>query len=378
MADDSDNSTKAWITTLGAPILLFILITGIAGSVDTKNLRESFKKWRGILMGCSCQFILLPLLGFSFAKIFQLETIFGISLIVTTASPGGAYSNWWCSLLNADLALSVAMTACSTLVSGLFLPINLLVYTTIAYGEVPELDMLKMLLNIGLAIAAIIFGTILSFYYPKRRKLLNVVGNVAGLCLIIFGAVVSSRDDPIWDKEAVFYPAVAAPCLCGLAASFTTAYFCPLLTKPEAVAVTVETVYQNTGLALSIVLATFDEEHRSTAAGVPIYYSVVQVVVLPLFMLVSWKLGFTYAPSSDRLHKVLLRNYQPNSAIVSKVAGPDPASTPTSQAGKDGAAADVTDTQDTNLATALGNAASTSDASMPSSLGKPTTTQMTC
>lgn len=321
MAGDDDNGPKAWVSAIGAPILLFVLLTGISGSVDTTLLKESFKKWRGIAIGCSCQFVLLPAFGLSAAKMFDLDPVFGIPLIATTASPGGAYSNWWCSLLNADLALSVAMTACSTLVSAFFLPLNLLLYTSIAYGSTPELEIPKLLLNVALAVIAIFFGTVLSYLFPHQRKLMNIVGNVAGLCLIVFGALVSSRDDPIWDKEAKFYPAVAMPCVLGLICSFALSFFNPWLEKPAAVAITVETVYQNTGLALSIVLATFDEDVRGTAAGVPIYYAVVQLFVLPVFLVTCWKLGFTYAPPNTRIHKVLFLNWQPSTEVTSATPG---------------------------------------------------------
>ena len=46
-------------------------------------------------------------------------------LQVVVSYPGGAYSNWWCSLFNADLMLSVASTALSTLLSAALLPLNL-------------------------------------------------------------------------------------------------------------------------------------------------------------------------------------------------------------------------------------------------------------
>lgn len=47
----------------------------------------------------------------------------------------GSYSNLWCSLFNADLALSVAMTTASTVVSALMLPLNLLFYLSLIYNE---------------------------------------------------------------------------------------------------------------------------------------------------------------------------------------------------------------------------------------------------
>jgi hypothetical protein len=134
---------------------------------------------------------------------------------------------------------------------------------------------------------------------------------MAGIALIIFSAFVSSRDDPIWDKEPKFYVAVGAPCLFGLVTAFAFGRAFPCISSPEAVAVTVETSYQNTGLALTIALATFSEDERGAAAGVPLYYGCVQVVLLPLFLLCAWKMGLTYAPKNARLDRVILGDWQP-------------------------------------------------------------------
>ena len=55
---------------------------------------------------CAIQkFVVLPLLGFILVNVLALPHDIGIILLVTTSSPGGSYSNWWCSMMNADLAL---------------------------------------------------------------------------------------------------------------------------------------------------------------------------------------------------------------------------------------------------------------------------------
>ena len=48
---------------------------------------------------------------------------------------GGSFSNWWCSVFNVDLALSVALTTISTACSVFMLPLNLFVYARLAYGH---------------------------------------------------------------------------------------------------------------------------------------------------------------------------------------------------------------------------------------------------
>merc|ERR1719265_2151641 len=88
----------------------------------------------GMAIGVACQFIILPFCGFLIARFLNLDRLYGMALMVIMTSPGGSFSNWWCSLFNADLAMSVAMTGASTLVGVVMLPINLSAYSTLLYG----------------------------------------------------------------------------------------------------------------------------------------------------------------------------------------------------------------------------------------------------
>lgn len=298
-----------------AQFLLFLLLTGMAASVDVLELKQRVRRWQGLAVGLFCQFCILPLLGFLSVKAFELPPTFGLSLLAVTSSPGGAYSNWWCSMFNADLALSIAMTTCSTLLSLALTPANMVLYMYSAYGTVPDLNWGQLVASIVVAFLAICCGLCISFLFPGLRKRFNVIGNVAGLCLIIFSAVVSTGGDPIWGKKLSFYVAVSTPILFGLLIAFPLSMAIRGPSPQEAIAVTVETCYQNTGLALTIALSSFDEEDRAAAAQVPLFYGCVQVVILPLFLFACWKAGFTYAKPGDSLCHVLLWDHQPGGVM---------------------------------------------------------------
>lgn len=97
--------------------LLGILVFGFSASVDFESFKDKLQRKNGILIGLACQFFLLPFVGFCVVKLFSLREVYGIPLLLVVSSPGGSYSNWWCSLFNADLALSIAMTTASTIIS---------------------------------------------------------------------------------------------------------------------------------------------------------------------------------------------------------------------------------------------------------------------
>lgn len=302
---------KGQIDAVGSVLLLFLLISGISASVDTTLFRKRLESKRGIAVGLLTQFVCLPFFGFCSARFFDLDVVFGITLLFTTCSPGGAFSNWWCSVFNADLALSIAMTTCSTLASVVFMPFNLFLYVRGCYGTSVPIDWWALIYSLAVALLAIVFGLSLSTYLPNWRKSFNVIGNIAGVLLMATGIVTSSNGAPLWDKDLFFYISVAMPCCAGLITAYVVASASGL-EGPQRVAVAVESCYQNTGIPLTLALATFEESERSRAVGVPLYYGVVEIILLPMFLVVAWKCGLTYAPANARLHSVVAANYQPS------------------------------------------------------------------
>ena len=317
-------------------VILFCLVACLAATVDmTHAYARGPKLWRGVAVAMAMQFVLLPLVGFLTTRAFNMGQIEGVMLMVVVSSPGGAYSNWWCSLFNADLILSVAATACSTLLAALLLPLNLLIYLSASYGS-EMVGMLRwdlLLLSIGVVTAAVATGLVASRRIsrmarderveglgmegggPGRAVMIRArfghAGNLFGLVLIIFSVVFSSVDEPIWDKPSHFYIEVALPAIVSLVlSSLLTTLPCLRLTRPERVAVTIECLYQNTGIATSIALSVFSGADASRAAGTPLYYGVCQTVLIPLYVLSAWQLGWTYAPRTDPLWKVVRDNYQ--------------------------------------------------------------------
>ena len=239
-------------------ILLFALVFGMSATVDFSSVRGQLGNTRAILCGMFLQFFVLPLLGFCAVKFLNLDKATGITLLVLTSSPGGSYSNWWCSVFNADLALSVTMTAVSTFLSTVFLPLNLLLYAQWTYDDdiIGNLDWKSLFTAIAIVLTAIVLGLFCSAKIHSHRFniLANKMGNIAGIALIILSAFMTntgSADTKIWSRSWQFYLGVAFPCLLGILISNV---LCSVLNlkKPERVTVGVESCYQNVGIASSI------------------------------------------------------------------------------------------------------------------------------
>ena len=207
------------------------------------------------------------------------------------------------------------MTGISTLLSVVMLPLNLVIYTTESYSNevVNALDWFSLFLALVVVLGGITSGVLTSAYMNSTRfnLLANKLGNLAGLSLVVFSAVVSStgQDSGIWNQSATFYIGCAIPAIVGvILATFMATKLG--LDLPERVSVAVEGCYQNTGIATSVAASMFQGEDLKKAIGVPLYYGLVEMFILAIFCIVCWKLGWTKAPASESFCKIIVTSYE--------------------------------------------------------------------
>lgn len=305
-----------FLIEISGMLLLFLLVFGMSATVDIAHLQSQVKNRKAIFCGCFLQFIILPLIGFATVKILDLNETMGITLLVVTSSPGGSYSNWWCSMFNADLALSVTMTAISTVLSIITLPLNLVMYSRLTYDDdvVSQLNWGSLLTSLVVVMGAIAIGLVCSARVHSHRfnKVANKLGNVAGILLVVFSAVISSRgegDSKIWNRSWHFYVGIALPCIFGLVIAniFTKSL---RLIPPERVTVSIECCYQNVGIATSVALTMFEGNDLAEAMGVPLYYGLVEAVVLGIYCTIAWKIGWTKAPPEVPFYTMIIESYE--------------------------------------------------------------------
>ena len=121
--------------------------------------------------------------------------------------------------------------------------------------------------------------------------------------MIFGGASNATSSDPLWENDATWFLCVAMPCVLGLVSAVCIARNLNL-SDPSCVAVAIECCYQNTGLALTIALSAVPADKVGMASGVPIFYGLVEIVCVPTFALLAWRLGWTYAPVDENVCKV--------------------------------------------------------------------------
>lgn len=219
-------------------------------------------------------------------------------------------------MFNADLALSVTMTAISTILAIIALPLNLLIYSNLTYDDdvVSQLNWGSLFISLTVVIGAIVTGLTCSEMVHSHRfnKIANKLGSVAGVFLVLLSITMSNAgegDMKIWNRSWQFYLGIALPCIIGLViANIFTAFM--RLVHPERVTVSIECCYQNVGIATSVALTMFEGNDLAEAMGVPLYYGLVEAVTLGLYCVVAWKVGWTKAPTDVSFCTMILESYE--------------------------------------------------------------------
>jgi predicted Na+-dependent transporter len=217
-------------------------------------------------------------------------------------------------MFNADLALSVTMTAISTVFSVISMPVNLLLYTRFSYQNdiISKLDWSSLFVALFIVISAITLGLFCSSKIHTRHfnRTANRLGNIAGVSLMAFSACMSnSGDSKIYSYPWDFYVSTAMPCIAGLVLANVLCTFANLK-KPERVTVAIECCYQNVGIATSLALTMFEGDDVAIAMGVPFFYGLVEAVLVGLYCLVAWKAGWTKAPADTPFFHMLWTSYE--------------------------------------------------------------------
>ena len=147
--------------------MLGVIMFGMGLTLSPQDFRIVFSRPKDILIGCLAQFTVMPLLALALSWAFALPKELALGVILVGCCPGGTASNVITYLAKGDLALSVGMTATSTLLAPLLTP--LLVW--LLAGTMVQVDTIGMLLSIVyVVIAPIAVGLVFQRYLPQFTR----------------------------------------------------------------------------------------------------------------------------------------------------------------------------------------------------------------
>jgi len=250
------NSGKAIVPLLG--IVMFSM--GI--TLKPNDFKRVLEQPVLIFVGIALQYVLMPFIAWLLAKILNLPIMMAAGLILLGACPGGTASNVICFLAKANVALSISLTAVSTLLAAILTPLITLLYID-QNVDVPVISMMKNLLSIVVfpVVAGILMNT---FYHQRLEKIKSGLPWVSILAIIfIIGVIVAKNQAQLFELGFLLFCAVVLHNLLGLMAGYAIP---KLMGYDEATCKTlsIEVGMQNSGLA--VILAN---QYFSVVAALP-------------------------------------------------------------------------------------------------------------
>lgn len=233
---------------------------------------------KAALIGLFNQLILLPLIGFVIASSLPLDPVFAVGLIVVVACPGGATSNLISHLSKGDTALSISMTAVSSLITILTIPfiINMsLAFFMRGENVSIQLPIVATVINIiKLTAIPVILGMMINYYLPSfALKMKKPVAIGSGIIILLALYVMVLKLDQIgsvWGFiKAVFWSVLLLNLITLLVGYYSSRLL--KLSTPQAITISIESSMQNNVLGMAIATSTTMLNNPLMAAPAGVY-----------------------------------------------------------------------------------------------------------
>ena len=258
-------SSFIWIDTWTINPMLGVIMFGMGLTLSPHDFKVVLSRPKDILIGCLAQFTVMPLLAWLLTWCFSLPKELALGVILVGCCPGGTASNVITYLAKGDLALSVGMTATSTLLAPLLTP--LLVW--LMAGTMVDVDTVGMLKSIVyVVIAPIAIGLLCQRFLPRMTKSVTpYLPAFSSLAIAItVGIVVSHNADRLMLGGMIVVLVVMIHNLSGLVLGFAIGRLLRL-SRPKSVALSIEVGMQNSGLASSLAVLHFAAFPLATIPG---------------------------------------------------------------------------------------------------------------
>lgn len=174
-------------------ILLGVMMFGMGLTLTTADFREIFRRPKDVFVGILAQFLIMPLAAFALCKAFALPPDLAVGLMLLGCVPGGTASNLATFLARGDVALSVTITSCTTLLAPLVTPALMYFFANQWIAINPTAMFLSIVQVILLPIAA---GVVVHKLFGKKADQASVVlpfVSVATAVVIIAAVVAATR-----------------------------------------------------------------------------------------------------------------------------------------------------------------------------------------
>ena len=193
------------IVTTIAPIALALIMLGLGASLTVKDFTRVLQNPKEFFVGLICQLILLPVIAYLLIIILRTPVELALGVMLIAAAPGGVTSNVLTKFADGDVALSISLTAITSLISIVSVPY--VVFLSIELFDITyvkkEVSMLGISLKMFFVVTVpVLIGMIIRKFADNfiinNIKIINRIS--IGLFVIVFIAIYIEE----WDSIVMF------------------------------------------------------------------------------------------------------------------------------------------------------------------------------
>ena len=281
------------LLTLFLPIALGIIMLGLGLSLTLADFARVVKFPKPVLIGLSCQLLLLPVVCFFLAKAFGLAPALAVGLMLLAASPGGTTANLYSHLAHGDVALNITLTAVNSVIAVLTMP--LIVNLSLAYfmegDQALPLQFTKVVQVFVIVLGPVAIGIWIRSRFPgfaeRMEKPVKIISALFLLIIIILAVV---KD---WQTFVDYAPLVGGAALAFNLISLAVGYWVPRLFKlslRQSIAIGMEIGIHNGTLAIALALSPMLLNNATMSIPAAIY-SIIMFFTAAAF---GWWVNFAH------------------------------------------------------------------------------------
>lgn len=233
--------------------LMQIIMFGMGTGLSVKDFVGVVKMPKGVIVGVLCHYIVMPPVAFAITRIFNFPAEIAAGIILIGSCPNGLASNVMTYLARANLALSVTLTAVSTLLAPLMTPL----FMQLLAGQYVSIDFWDMAWDITkIVIIPVLAGLLFNRFLHGKAKWLDdimPVLSMAGIALIIIVITAAGQKDLL-----IVGPALVLAMLLHNTSGYVLGYWLARLLRmdeKDCRTIAIEVGLQNAGLGSSLALA---------------------------------------------------------------------------------------------------------------------------
>jgi bile acid:Na+ symporter, BASS family len=243
------------LTSVIVPAAIAVIMCSLGMSLTPGDFRRVVVAPRGIAIGMLNLALISPLLAFTVAELFDLAPELAVGLVLLGASPGGMMANMLTHLSRGDTALSISMTAISSVGAMVTVPLFLaLASGHFGADDVGEASMLGVVARVfAITIVPVAIGMALRQRNPRRVD--AIYPRFRDLSLTLFGLVIlgaiASEHDTVAENALAVGGAALALNVAAMSISFAISKLARLNDR-QATAISLELGIHNAALAIAV------------------------------------------------------------------------------------------------------------------------------